>query len=42
MSRLLMGASSIAYYRDDGSMEIVEFGAQGHAIHRTYGKPVSQ
>jgi hypothetical protein len=33
------GAYSIAYFRDDGSMEIVEFDADGKEIHRTYGEP---
>ena len=31
------GAYSIAYYHDDGRMEIVEFDAADKAIHRTYG-----
>jgi hypothetical protein len=30
------GAYSIAYFHDDGAMEIVEFDAQDREIHRTY------
>jgi hypothetical protein len=33
------GAYSIAYYRADGSMEIVEFTAAGVELHRTYSQP---
>jgi hypothetical protein len=33
------GAFSIAYCRDDGSIEIAEFAAEGEAIAGTYGAP---
>jgi hypothetical protein len=36
------GAYAIAYAYDDGSMEIVEFNAQGEEIARTYSRPASK
>ena len=30
------GAYAIAYFRDNGSMEIVEFDADDNVLHRTY------
>jgi hypothetical protein len=33
------GAYAIAYFHDDGSMEIVEFDANDNEIHRTYSDP---
>jgi hypothetical protein len=32
------GVYAIAYFHDDGSMEIVEFDANDEEIHRTYSE----